>query len=137
MKNSSSDLPLHLTREDIEASGLKVGHLAKVLGVHRTTLSDLLSPSAKPRRPTPGAHALVVAWPHLPESVRKSLLAGEHLEGTVGSVMVRTRTNTAFDRWWRLLNAECRRHGQPEAGFGDATAEYEAGRSPQEAAANL
>jgi hypothetical protein len=126
--------PTAITRKDIEDKGLKVGEFASVLGVHRTTLSDLISPKGGTRRPTPGAHALLAAWPHLPEAVRKSLLRGEHLEGTVGSVMVNTKSNTEFDAWWRLLNEECVRLGQPEAGFEDATAAYEARKTPLDAA---
>lgn len=63
-----------LTHADLDAAGIRVGELATVLGVHRTTLSDMLS--GKTGRPTPGAHAVVWVWPRLTDAERAALLAG-------------------------------------------------------------
>lgn len=124
--------PKKLTRADLGTAGIKVGELATVLGVHRTTVSDLLSD--KVGRPTPGAHAIVALWPHVDEATRKALLAGEHFtDGELAERRVRTRTNTEFSDWWKELNSECRTAGIPEAGFCDATAAFEMRKSPVEA----
>lgn len=80
--HKDASAPRALTSGDLKAIGLRVGELAAILGVHRTTLSDLLS--GKTGRPTPGSHALVYIWPHLPEEIRASLLSGEHLGGNLG-----------------------------------------------------
>lgn len=66
-----------LTRADLDAAGLQVGELAAVLGVHRTTISDMLSGATG--RPTPGAHAVVWVWPRLTDAERAGLLAGQHV----------------------------------------------------------
>lgn len=68
-----------LETADVKAAGLKVAELASVLGVHRTSISDMLA--GKTERPTPGAHALVWLWPHLSEDLRASLLKGDHFSG--------------------------------------------------------
>lgn len=65
---------LRLTHADLDAAGIRVGELAQVLGVHRTTLSDMLS--GKTGRPTPGAHAIVWAWSRLSAEDRSALLSG-------------------------------------------------------------
>jgi hypothetical protein len=62
--------------DELKAAGIGVGELAKVLGVHRTTMSDLLS--GKTSRPTPGAHAIVALWPYLPDGLREALLEERH-----------------------------------------------------------
>jgi hypothetical protein len=79
-----------LAKVDLCAAGIKVGELAAVLGVHRTTLSDLLS--GKTERPTPGAHAIVWMWPRLSGTEREALLAGEHFAAAPGqSIATRHR----------------------------------------------
>lgn len=68
-----------LTHADLAAAGIRVGELATVLGVHRTTLSDMLS--GKTSRATPGAHAIVWAWPRLSIEDRAALLSGTQFSG--------------------------------------------------------
>ena len=128
-----SDTPRQLTTRDLVSSGIKVGELAAVLGVHRTTVSDLLG--AKTARATPGAHAIVALWPHVSERTRKELLSGRHFSHTLADTeLVITKSNTDFKTWWKLLNEECRKIGVPEPGFCDASATYEMRKSPREAA---
>ncbi len=64
-----------LTHADLDAAGIRVGELAAVLGVHRTSISDMLS--GRTGRPTPGAHAIVWMWLRLSGADRAALLAGE------------------------------------------------------------
>lgn len=68
-----------ITFADLDAAGIRVGELAAVLGVHRTTISDLLS--GKTARPTPGAHAVIWAWPRLSAADRAALLGGQQFLG--------------------------------------------------------
>jgi len=76
LRKIAQAVPRSLTHADLDAAGIRVGELAKVLGVHRTTISDMLS--SKTGRPTPGAHAVAWAWPRLSGTERDALLAGEH-----------------------------------------------------------
>lgn len=61
-----------LTKEDLKRVGLKVNDLAAILGVHRTSISDMLS--GKTEKETPGAAAIVFLWAHLSDSLKKALL---------------------------------------------------------------
>ena len=64
-----------LTKADLSNAGMAVNDLAAALGVHRTTLSDMLN--GKTSRPTSGAHALVWLWARLDPALREALIRGE------------------------------------------------------------
>jgi hypothetical protein len=68
-----------MTSHDLKRAGIRPGQLAQVIGVHPSTISDMLS--GKTLRATPGACAIVFLWPTLTESQRASLLCGTHWLG--------------------------------------------------------
>lgn len=65
-----------LTHADLDDADIRIGELATVLGVHRTTIHHMLSGQAG--RPTPGAHAIVWMWPRLSDVERAALLGRQH-----------------------------------------------------------
>jgi len=64
------------TKASILAAGIRPGELATVLGVHPTSVSDMIN--GRTGRATPGSEAIVWLWPRLTEEDRKSLLSGVH-----------------------------------------------------------
>jgi len=50
----------------------------------------------------------------------------------------RTKANTEFMEWWKLLNDELSKlHPGQQCGYGDAKGTYEEGICPEKAAQNL